>query len=311
MWARVLARVGLVAVGLALAVILLELLLQFASLFVEGPLDPDADSFRTGDQRVLALGDSNTYGVWLAERERESYPPQLQSVWNETDRLPVEVLNLGYPGTNSSRLLGLYPGFVDTFAPAVVLVMIGVNDFWTQPIALADDAAEAGLLGFVKRHSRLYKGVYILSRRSGALALEVDYDPDSDFERGEGMIRAGGREFEVGWTTEIGNPEKVEAELRQNLRGLADLAKRSPAQLVYLTYPGRFRYYGVANEAIRAIAAETGTPLIDLGRAFEPLCPEVSCPDWLYEDQHPRVQGYRLVAETISARLPGLLRESN
>jgi len=311
MWTRVMARVALVAIGLAFAVILLELVLQFASLFVEGPLDTDAASFRTGDQRILSLGDSNTYGVWLAERERESYPSQLQIVWNETDRRPVEVLNLGYPGTNSSRLLALYPEFIEAFSPNVVIVMIGVNDFWTQPIALADQPRASGPLGFLKRHSRLYKGLFILSRRSGALALDVDDDPDSDFEKGEGTIRAGEHEFQVGWTTEIGEPEQVEAELRENLRRLADLAERSTARLVFMTYPGRFRYYGVANEAIRAIAAETGTPLVDLGRVFEPLCPDVRCPDWLYEDQHPKVQGYRLVAETISARLPDLLREPN
>jgi lysophospholipase L1-like esterase len=311
MWARALARVGLVAIGLVLAVILLEVVLQLASLFVEGPAESGSAAWRTGGQRILSLGDSNTYGVWLAERERDAYPAQLERVWNETRNRPAEVLNLGYPGTNSSRLLSLYPEFIETFSPHVVLVMVGVNDFWTQPVAFTDSQSGTGLLALVRRHSRLYKGLYILRRRSGALALDVADDPVSTFERGEGTIRAGDREFPVGWTTEIGAPEKVEAELRDNLRRLATLSESSPARLVFMTYPGRFRYYGVANSAIRDVAQESGIPLIDLTRVFEPLCPELKCPDWLFEDQHPRVAGYRLVAETITSRLSELLPDPN
>jgi lysophospholipase L1-like esterase len=52
--------------------------------------------------RVLCLGDSNTYGVWL-ERS-QACPQQLEAVWNQRVASPrLEVLNLGVPGTNSSR----------------------------------------------------------------------------------------------------------------------------------------------------------------------------------------------------------------
>lgn len=308
MWTRVLARVGLVMIGLAMAVILLELSLQLGSLFVDAPIEAGTMSWKSGDHRILALGDSNTYGVWLQERDRESYPAQLEQIWNDGQRPPAQVLNLGYPGTNSSRLLGLYPEFIEAFDPDVALVMIGVNDFWTEPVALPDEQEHTGLLAYVRRHSRLYKGLYILLRRSGANGLEVEDTTDSNFERGEGTIRAGTHEFAVGWTTEIGNLDEVEAGLRENLRKLAAASERSSVQLVLMTYPGRFKYYGLANPVIRAIARESGIPLIDLTRAFRPLCPKFECPQWLYEDQHPNEAGYGLVAETITARLTELLR---
>jgi len=308
MWMRALARVGLVVVGLAMTVILLELALQLGSLFVGGPIELGAMSWKTDGRRFLALGDSNTYGVWLPDRERDAYPSQLETIWNGGRPLPIEVLNLGYPGTNSSRLVGLYAEFIEVFAPDVVLVMIGVNDFWTQPVAFPNQRADTGPLAYLKRHSRLYKGLYILFRRSGADALEIANAPDSTNERGEGTIRAGGREFALGWKTEIGEREKVEAELRNNLRKLVALSKTSSAKLVLMTYPGRFRYYSLANPAIRAIAYESGIPLIDLAREFSPLCPEFLCPRWLYQDQHPNEVGYRLVAETIVSQLPELLR---
>lgn len=308
MWTRALARAGLVVVGLAMAVILLELALRLGALFVDAPIEPDTMSWKTDGRRFIALGDSNTYGVWLPERGRDAYPSQLERIWNGERPLPIEVLNLGYPGTNSSRLVGLYPKFIEAFAPDVVLVMIGVNDFWTEPVAFPDQRSDLGLLAYVKHHSRLYKGLYILLRRSGADDLEVDDSPDSSFEGGEGTIRAGEHEFALGWNTQIGAPEEVEAELRDNLRKLTALSKLSSAQLVLMTYPGRFRYYSLANPAIRSIAQESGIPLIDLARVFKPLCPEFSCPQWLYGDQHPNEVGYRLVAETIASHLPELLR---
>ncbi len=307
MWKTVLARFGLVVVSLATTAIFLELMLQVGSTLVDAPLEAGSASWKTEARRVLALGDSNTYGVWLSAREKDAYPPQLETIWNSGRPEPIEVLNLGYPGTNSSRMLGLYAEFNEVFAPDIVLVMVGVNDFWTQPLAFRDEEVKSGFVAFVKRHSRLYRGLYILLRRSGADAVEVVDAPDSTFMRGKGAIRVGGREFELGWTTEIGDPDTVEAELRNNLRQLVVLSREYSARLVLMTYPGHFRYYSLANPAIREVANENEIPLIDLAREFTVLCPNLSCPEWLFEDQHPNVAGYRLVAETIASRLRVLL----
>ena len=307
MWKRAMARLGLVVVGLATAALLLEVALQVASLFVDAPIEASSASWGTDSRHVLSLGDSNTYGVWLPMRERDAYPPQLETTWNDTRKDSIEVLNLGYPGTNSSRLLGLYAEFVDVFAPEVVLVMVGVNDFWTQPVPVFGQDVETGWVAFVKSHSRLYKGLYILLRRSGADAVEVVDAADSTFEKGEGTIRAGGREFELGWTAEIGDRETVSAQLRDNLRELVRVSRGFPSQLVLMTYPGHFRYYSLANPAIREIAKETGVPLIDLAKEFTALCPQFACPEWLFEDQHPKGAGYRRVAEIIVSKLPTML----
>lgn len=303
-----LAKLGLVVMGFAMAGILLELVLQLGSLFVDAPMDPTTAAWKTDDRRILALGDSHTYGVWIAERERNAYPGQLERIWNEGDHQPIEVLNLGYPGTNSSRLVGLYPELMEAFAPDVVLVMVGVNDFWTQPVTPADRSTGLGLIAFVKRHSRLYKGLYMLGRRAGADAVKITDDPDSSSERGDGTIRMGDHEFAVGWTTEIGDPDKVKADLHDDLRRLIELSRLSSGELVLMTYPAQFRYYGLANPVIRSIAKENDVPLIDLEQVFKPLCPEFRCEAWLYEDQHPNEQGYRIVAETITSTLRELLR---
>ena len=45
--------------------------------------------------------------------------------------------------------------------------------------------------------------------------------------------------------------------------------------------------------------------MIDLTSVFRPLCPEQDCPKYLFPDQHPNANGYRIVAETIVERLAG------
>ena len=65
---------------LALAVV--ELGLQIAAFVVQRTTRGEMSSeWRSGDLRILCIGDSNTYGV-LVPRD-ETWPSQLQAMWNE------------------------------------------------------------------------------------------------------------------------------------------------------------------------------------------------------------------------------------
>ncbi len=308
---KVLERGGLIAFGLVLTLILIETVLQIGSLFVAEKTDLALSEWNTRDRRILALGDSNTYGVWLDEREREAYPAQLEKIWNDGDRPPVEVLNLGYPGTNSSQLLSLYRDFLEALDPDVVLVMVGVNDFWTEAIPLDDSTKGGGLLNYIKRNSRMYKGYNILRRRSDAAELKIEDTgiAEQGFEKGGAVISFGEHRFELSWKHKKHvRVQKAKADLRKNLRTLSRLSESYAVKLVLMTYPGRWGHYGFANQAIRAVANENGVPLIDLERVFRPLCPQRICTEWLYTDQHPKSVGYELVAETITDQLQEQIR---
>jgi hypothetical protein len=101
----------------------LEALLQVAALAVHLGGGPTQAAWLTGNRRVLCLGDSNTYGLYLADRA-QAYPQTFEALWNERVVSPrIEVLNLGYPGTNSSRLRRDLPRMLETFAPDVVVLM--------------------------------------------------------------------------------------------------------------------------------------------------------------------------------------------
>ena len=300
-----LGRLALVPLGLLIAVVALEVLLQLGAqvMHATGSRPSSWESRETGSRRILCLGDSNTYGVWLEDRETEAWPPQLEALWTESDpSRPVEVLNAGYPGTNSSRLLRDFSALIEAFEPGRVIVLVGVNDWWTEPVPLG--RREGGPLTFVRRHSRVLRLARLLQPRIDATQLEVIPDPGAgNWDAGGGVVRFGEHEFDVSWAKATSGRGGDWDALVRNLREMAGQARDLGVPLALMTYPSSHEAYGRANVAIRAATGESSATLIDQAEVFRPLCPRKECPDWLYKDQHPRARGHHLVAETIVARL--------
>lgn len=300
-------RLALVPIGVLLGLLVLELGLQGAAWIVQKRARSELPtSWVTGHLRILCLGDSNTYGV-VVPRDK-TWPKQLETLWNESGRSPrIEVLNLGFPGTNSSRVVRDFPRLLEILRPDLTLIMIGVNDFWTVPFPLEDSRDRAGPWDLVKRHSRIHRLYYLISRGKAADDLEVAMDPDATLEGGRHRARVAGQEFEMGFSKASEGMRGDRRALREHLRTLSEQARRGGTQLYFMTYPARFKQYSRTNPPIRDVAAQTGTPLIDLTEVFEPLCPEQTCPEYLLrDDHHPNERGYRVVAETIAARLSTL-----
>jgi lysophospholipase L1-like esterase len=310
-------RLALVPFQILLALLVVELGLQLASVvarrIAQGELPT---SWVAGTVRVLCIGDSNTYGLYL-ERD-EAYPAQLARVWNESIGSPaLKVLNLGIPGTNSSRLVRDFSRLLEVFAPDVAIVLVGVNDFWTQPFPL-DEAGEAGGPGSLRRHSRIWRTIILLMRGFDARELDIKSGHDhrerklvpspearAQIKGGGYRVLYGDEEFEM--TFLRGKPGLFgdRESLQRNLRTLAERAEAHGTRLFFMSYPARQNFYGVANPTIRRVAVLTGTGFIDLTERFRPLCPELLCPEYLFEDGHPNAEGYRIVAEAIVERLAG------
>jgi lysophospholipase L1-like esterase len=299
-----LKKLALLLLGIALALVILELGLRGAAWYVQRQTRGELPvAWVTGNLRILCLGDSVTYGI-LVPRE-QSYPAQLEALWNERVASPkVEVLNLGLPGTNSSRLVRELPRLLDTFSPDITILLVGVNDFWTIPSPLDEASADRPQRGWLERNSRIYKLYYLLRRGLVGRDLEIEIDPEGNLERSDHKARFGDRVFALGFAK--GEPGLVGDldSLRANLRTLVAQAKAAGTQLYLMSYPARQRWYAMASPALRQAAEETGTPFVDLAAVFEPLCPEPECPRlFLYDQQHPNAAGNALIAEAIVKRL--------
>lgn len=297
-------RLALLPVGILVYALVAEAGLQIAAFFMQRATRAEMPvAWVTGNLRVLCLGDSNTYGVWL--RRHQAYPQQLEAVWNERTESPkLEVLNLGVPGTNSSRLVRELPQMIETFDPDILIIMVGVNDFWTLPTPLEDAPAAQPQPGFLKRHSLLYRLYYLFQRGRLSNTPEFIRDPNSTLAgAGKHRVRVGDREFEMGFAAASPVLESGGAGLKSNLERLVGMAREAGTSLYLMTYPSQRSYYHDANQVITAFANQTGTPLIDLTAVFAPICPQNDCPETLFPDGHPTAPGYRIVAETIRERL--------
>ncbi len=300
--ARWLSRLGLIPLGVLFALLALEAALQVGALYVRATGRALPTAWLTGNARVLCLGDSNTYGIYLTSRS-QAYPQQLEALWNQTPGAPrIEVLNLGYPGTNSSRLRRDLPRMLETLAPNLVIIMVGANDYWTAPVELAPPPdLGTRVLQIVKRYSRVYQLAYMVRRAQSSARLEVVFQPQLD-GGSRGKARYGDVEFEMGFEKGPIQTHHIE-HLRENLLALVAQVRNFGAEPVLMTYPSRMWNYGDANEAIVQVAGETQARLVDAAAAFTPACPSEPCPALLFPDHHPTARGYQLMAETLVREL--------
>jgi lysophospholipase L1-like esterase len=297
-------RLALVVGGLLACLVLIEIGLQLGGIVLRATGRETQASWLTGDRRILCLGDSNTYGLYL--EPSEAYPEQLEALWNGSGSSRVEVLNLGFPGTNSSKLASELPRLIDALRPDLVTVLIGANDFWTQPLVAPSSsmAPPGGLWRIVERHSRLHRLLQIIRRRLDPVEVEIRHDSEISPDRGSGRARHGDFEISFGWTSKHElSPRRDLIALKTNLHELIRQSRERDVRLVLLTYPSGIRQGSFANPLIRRAARSTGTPFVDLAEVFASECPDEECRGLLFPDHHPRARGHHLIAETLLRRL--------
>jgi len=292
----IVARVGSNLLALLAGLAIVELVLQILALWVGVGGRELPAQLAVGARRVLCLGDSNTWGLGV-ERD-EAWPQQLEVAWNADHESAIEVVNLGYPGTNSSQVRRDLRRTLETVHPDVVMLMVGANDFWTLPVPVSEaDDARSGLRRFLDRYSRLWRLAWSMRRALSSSEVEVEAGPGLD--EAHGWIRYGDEVFEQGHRRAPGVAPSGLRTLLENLASISAETNDFGAELVMMTYPSRADWYGFANYAIRVAATRSRARLVDLEKGFARVCPEQPCPEWLMADGHPTEQGYRRIAEIL------------
>lgn len=252
-------RIGLVVLAFALGFVLLEGALQIGSWVVVAASDRSGGSVGTGDRfRILCVGDSNTYGLYV--RRYESYPAQLQAALAalETER-PIEVVNLGVPGSNSAQLLNRLPTYLDRYAPDLLIILIGAADHW-NPAEMDDVRGENGarLRDWLWR-SRVLRLVSLavenLRHREPTPAVADSSQVEVTWEENLGptTLRSGDLEVEYRhvWADSVSKERHAEL-LEGNLERIVTLARARGVPLVLPTYAPDVWQYTTANRVIRA-----------------------------------------------------------
>jgi lysophospholipase L1-like esterase len=307
---RRLRLVWQVPVYLLVLLLSLELLLQLGAWVAKEQSRLVPAQWLTGHTRILALGDSNTYGLYL--KEQEAWPAQLEHQWNVAHPdSKIEVLNLGYPATNSFRVRNNLPGLLDKLSPDVVLIMVGFNDFWT-PQEATDVGQQSGPVAWLKKNSRLYR-LYTIAERSGVSQKDMvfGYPRGGWVDTGNAsqkLVRIGDASFNM--VAPLGEPARHRDGMPDNLKAMIRMVRDRDARVYLLTYPSSGGFYPGANRWLRTVAQEQGTPLIDITPLFVERCPDgaASCPDLLFHDGHATAQGNTLVADIINKELQAALQ---
>ncbi|MCA8943987.1 MAG: SGNH/GDSL hydrolase family protein, partial [Planctomycetes bacterium] len=120
------------AVVTIVSLLLLELTLQVLALFVAWSNEaPAIGSTAAGDRLVLCVGDSFTWGQGASAEG--SYPSQLADLLTDATDAHWVVANRGKPGRNSAQAVRVIDDALRASQPAVVCLMVGVNDQWSRP----------------------------------------------------------------------------------------------------------------------------------------------------------------------------------
>src|SRR5262249_33308578 len=155
-----------------------------------------------GARRIVCMGDSNTYGLMV--KPNETYPRMLQQLLNR-DAQEVEVVNLGAPGINSSRMRSRLPQVLRQVDPRVVLLMVGANDLWPVPTPV--DQTPSDWRYELWRRSRVFRLLYMLRTSMQREKFEVTFVLPKGTSLGSSSARAGAETIDLTWTGRASNDQ--------------------------------------------------------------------------------------------------------
>jgi lysophospholipase L1-like esterase len=140
-------RLAAVFFGILIALLLLEGTLQVLAYVTlrraraeQRPSSERAQAF--SGRRVLCVGDSYTYGIGAKNREA-SYPARLEEHLRDAGGDGWIVVNEGWPSRNSQELNDLLPSLLQEYDPDWVVVLIGINDRWSDARAADSQVSPA------------------------------------------------------------------------------------------------------------------------------------------------------------------------
>lgn len=273
-----------------------------------GLRDPEREAQPApGTVRILALGDSVTFGMGVAQHQ--TYPRQAEVLLN-IGRSPgarVEVLNMGMPGYNTLHQLAQLREVGLALEPKMVVVGFLFNDVEpssAQRGAAMPERTERSFAGrlksgvnasvvWLKKNSLLFAWV---SPRIGSLLRPLGF-------KGFGQVGAVKDQYVDA------NPQWQA--VRAALLEMKRLTAERGIELVVMIIPAMARFSDATypikeyHDAVSAFCREQGIRALDLLPAFWGFD---GTKFWISAtDGHPNAEGQAIIAQTLAAQLAPML----
>jgi len=261
-----------------------------------------------GVHRVLALGDSATFGEGLAEAD--AFPPQLERELRTLTGERWEVLNAGVQGYNTADELGLLETRGLALAPEAVVVGFNLNDFDygpvinSQGILTRDRATRAGTWSLanlsefylVLRWLAVMRQKAFVAWSTNDVPLEPPGKGFSQFDRVVSVVRKRyyAEPNDDRWQTMV-----------DSLHGLARVAREHGVRLVVAIIPDGDQLEApepttpLPQQKLRAICADAKLDCLDL----YPVFVAAGATGLHLDIMHPNAAGQKIIAKALADRL--------
>ena len=263
----------------------------------------------SGVHRVVALGDSATFGERLPEED--AFPAVLERELVARTRERWEVLNAGVQGYNTEAELAFLRTRALALLPETVVVGFNLNDFDYAPVIgplgiLTRDANARVSRWSPANVSEFYVALRWLVITRGHF-LGADPTTTASFTPPPGdRFAAFDRAISAYRKQYYANPKDGRWQvLVDSLHGLADVARTSGIRVIVAIIPDGDQFEGgaappfVPQTKLLAICADAGLECIDLWSAFA----AAGGAELYFDIMHPDAAGQRVIAHVLADRL--------
>jgi len=278
---RGLARILVIALGYSLfLVIILEagLRLGGAIMILSRNLSDGTVTSPGSEFRILAIGDSSTYGFGVG---RESaYPAQLERLLNENGDGRFAVINAGVPGQTSTSILRNIAYQLQKYDPNIVISQMGTND---TNEALNDLSSRVVFGSYVPQ--------FVARMRTYRLACIIRdfiiHTPEIGKDGAWTFFDREQRRDDGGWIHNTFYREQLEL----NYQDIIDVVQSHGVEVVMISY---LRSGPWLRGALKRIAKRNGVIYVDL------YSTRTDSSKFFTKDHfHPNERGHRVVAGRI------------
>jgi len=260
--------------------VLLELALRLGGfLMLRRWAAPAATTATAGALRILAIGESTTYGLGV-DRDK-AYPALLERMLQERSGTKVVVFNTGVPGQTSTSIVRSVDYQLHKYRPDIVISMFGVND----TNEALNDVSSRLLFGFyvpdAVAHLRVFKLATIVRdyALSGTILKEDGawsfFDPAQQAPKGV-------------WRPNLYYRRQVEL----NYGDVIDIIRAYGARLVMTSY---MRADPRLRQLLERIARDKDVPYLEL------YSRETDRDEYFNDDRfHPNERGHEVIATKLA-----------